>query len=109
MSAQTFIAENLDDEQGRPAGGYVDGVGLRIDWQDGPLGKVGSIDRLEPNGAFVETVLEATLQRIQYYQTRFPCRENALAITKIEEALHWLNHRTARRTQEGVEGTHEGR
>jgi hypothetical protein len=106
---QPFTAANVDDENGKPAGGFVSGVGLEIEWQDGPLGKIGSLDRIEPNGAFVETVLAAVQQRIEYYQTRFPCRENALAITKIEEALHWLNARTARRVSDGTEGTHEGR
>lgn len=104
----TFIAENHDDANGNPAGGYVSGVGFDIMWQDGPLGRAGSLERLDPNGAFVETIIAAAKQRIDYYQTRFPCRENALAITKLEEALHWLNARTARRTAEGVEGTHEG-
>lgn len=93
---------------GNPAGGYVRGTGLSIDWQNGPLGR--GFDRHEPNGAFVETVIEAARQRIEYYQTgcngKFACRENALAITKLEEALHWLNHRTAAREARGVEGTH---
>lgn len=109
MSAQPFIAENHDDPAGLPAGGFVEATGLRIDWQNGPLGRVGSAERQEPNGAFVETVLQAVQQRIEYYQKTFPCRENALAITKIEEALHWLNARTARRVADSTEGTHEGR
>ena len=37
----------------------------------------------------------------------FACRENALALTKVEEALHWLNHRTADRQRRGVEGKNE--
>lgn len=105
---QPFTSDNFDDDEGRPAGGYVEGVGLDIFWQNGPLGRVGSLERLEPNGAFVETVLAAVQQRLEYYQKKFPCRENALAITKIEEALHWLNARTARRVSSGTEGTHEG-
>ena len=45
------------------------------------------------------------LQRIRFYQgTRFSCRENSLAITKLEEALHWLQARTLRREREGIEG-----
>lgn len=64
--------------------------------------------RKEPTGAFVETVLRAALQRIQYYnEGKFRCRENSLAITHIEEALHWLAARTADREQRGVEGTHQ--
>lgn len=35
----------------------------------------------------------------------FKCRENACAITKIEEAEMWLQKRTAERKQRGVEGT----
>jgi|SRR3972149_3509180 len=86
-----------------PSGGHVEGVGLHIKWQSGPL-------PLGQNGAFVETVLEAARQRLEFFQTacdrKFACRENALAITKIEEALHWLNHRTERRTVAGIEGTY---
>jgi hypothetical protein len=92
-------------ENGMPAGGYVTGVGLEIKWQNGPLGR--GADRKEPNGAFVETVIRAALQRIEYYQaSQFACRENALAITKLEEALMWLNKRTANREARNVEGTH---
>jgi hypothetical protein len=35
---------------------------------------------------------------------KFPCRENSIAITKLEEALMWLNKRTADRVKRGVEG-----
>lgn len=103
----TFKTAYESDEQGRPAGGVTTGVGLRIEWQNGPLAVDG--ERKEPNGAFVETVIAAALHRIHYYQsTQFNCRENALAITKLEEALHWLEARTKRRTSQGVEGTHSG-
>lgn len=98
---------NRTDENGNPAGGEAHGVGLTIKWQDGPLGR--GEDRKEPNGAFVETVIDAAKKRIESYQnSKFKCRENALAIAKLEDALHWLNSRTQRREQEGVEGTHEG-
>ena len=104
-----FNANNYVDMGNNPTGGNVEGVGLRIDWQDGPLGR--GEDRQEPNGAFVETVIDAAKQRIEWFQSaggaRFSCRENALAITKLEEALHWLNHRTAKREAKGIEGTHE--
>lgn len=96
---------NNVDDVGNPTGGTVEGVGLHIAWQDGPLGR--GEERLAPNGAFVETVILAALQRIEFYQnSKFRCRENAIAITKLEEALHWLNARTNRREKSGVEGTH---
>lgn len=92
-------------EDGKPAGGSVRATGLSIDWQDGPLGR--DADRIEPNGAFVETVIAAAIQRLEHYNsTEFRCRENSLAITHLEEALHWCQHRTAAREARGVEGTH---
>ena len=98
--------ENKTDENGNPAGGTVDGVGLWIAWQNGPLGR--GEQRRAPNGAFVETVIQAVVQRLEFYQSsKFSCRENALALTKLQEALHWLEHRTALREAHGVEGTHE--
>lgn len=104
---QNFKAGNFDAD-GKPAGGFVDSIGLHIKWQDGPLGR-GEF-RKEPNGAFVETVIAATLQRIEYYQTAgFSCKENAEAIVSLKTALHTLNHRTRSREAAGVEGTHERR
>lgn len=107
-----FKAENEVDGDGNPAGGYVQGTGIEIDWQDGALGRVGTEEREGPNGAFVEDVIDAARQRIQFYQEaaggRFKCRENAIALTKLDEALLWLDSRTARRVKQAVEGTHEG-
>ena len=105
MRSEILEAHNVDAE-GRPAGGTTIGRGFKIDWQNGPLAVDGV--RVEPNGAFVEDVIAAALGRIQHYQTsKFRCRENALAITKLEEALHWLDARTRDRERRGVEGTHE--
>lgn len=104
---QPINCDNQLDEHGRPAGGFVTGIGIAIKWQDGPLREQGTDEPAEPNGAFVETVIAAALQRIEHYQEgQFRCRENALAITKLEEALHWLDHRTKDREARKVEGTH---
>ena len=93
---QEFIARNENDEDGNPSGGHVSATGLEIDWQNGPLER--SLDRAPANGVFVETVITAALQRLEYYQsTKFSCRENAIAIMKLEEALHWLESRTKNR------------
>lgn len=102
---QSFESEHFNDEAGNPAGGRTEAVGIYISWQNGPLGR-GDGRRL-PNGAFVEGVIGAAIDRLQYYQdSKFKCRENVLAITKLEEALHWLEHRTANRETRQVEGTH---
>lgn len=96
------------DEHGRPAGGVSEGVGFHIFWQDGPLVDPDTGERKAPNGAFVETVLSAVIERIEFYQaSEFRCRENALALTKLQEAQHWLDHRTRDRQRRGVEGTHQ--
>jgi len=101
-----YQALNQNDENGNPTGGTVTGTGLKIDWQNGPLGRDG--DRKEPNGAFVETVIDACRQRIEFYQaSKFKCWENAIAIMKLEEALFWLNKRTQDREKRKVEGEHK--
>jgi hypothetical protein len=96
------------DMIGNPAGGSTAGVGIAITWQNGPLGR--GDDRRAPNGAFVEGILQAAIGRLQFYQTasggKFACRENAIALTKLEEALMWLEKRTADREVRAVEGTH---
>ena len=106
---QDTYCENKYDTQGSPAGGCVRGVGLSIDWQDGPLGR--GEDRKEPNGAFVETVISAVLQRIEHYQVvhsgKFSCDENRDAIVYLEEALKCLNSRTKDREAREVERTHK--
>jgi hypothetical protein len=105
---QLITESHRNDEKGNPAGGRTLGLGIDINWQDGPLGR--GAERLVPNGAFVEGVIEAALGRLRYYQEgaggKFACRENALAITKLEEALHWCEARTRAREAQGVEGTH---
>ena len=104
---QKVVGTHNNDEAGNPAGGVTLGVGIRIDWQNGPLGRPEEGNRKEQNGAFVEGVIAAALDRLEYYQaSKFRCRENALAITKLEEALHWCQHRTAKREAQKVEGTH---
>ena len=103
---QNIVQAHETDESGAPAGGRTTGTGIDINWQNGPLSHPGG-KRSEPNGAFVEGVINAAIGRIEYYQaSKFRCRENALAITMLEQAVHWLQHRTASREAHGVEGTH---
>ncbi len=58
------------------------------------------------NGISDEALLAIIIDRLRCFQSGpFSCRENALALTKLEEAMHWLNARTADRMARGVEGT----
>lgn len=78
---------------------YEDGEGyIALHFQEGPVAEVGV------NGCQNEDVLEILLHRMGELQKAFSCRENALAITKMEEALMWLNRRTELRQKQGVEG-----
>lgn len=89
------------DEDNNPTGGETTSTGLQINWQDGIIAG-------GRNGAFVEDVITAAIQRLEFFNsTKFRCRENSLAITKLEEALHWLDHRTNSRQAQGVENSYE--
>ena len=101
-----FVAlKNETDDAGNPAGGWTEGLGIAIRWQNGPLGT--GATRQDPNGAFVEGVIKAALFRLEFYQaSKFACEENAAAIVNLKAALESLESRTAKRVQRGVEGTH---
>lgn len=49
-------------------------------------------------------LIKTALHLIQYYNGKFPCRENAITITKLEEAIMWQVKRTVDRQFRGVEG-----
>lgn len=58
------------------------------------------------DGTTNEEVLEALIDRMNFLQGKFPCRENAIVITNLETALLWLEKRTNDRLKRGVEGKH---
>lgn len=57
------------------------------------------------DGTTNEDVLAVLINRMEYLQDKAPCRENAIVIAKLEEALMWLNKRTMDRKARQVEGT----
>lgn len=59
------------------------------------------------DGTTNEEVLAVLIDRMKYLQDKFPCRENAIVITKLEESLMWLEKRTSDRVSRGVEGSHK--
>ena len=77
---------------------------------DNPYAKVkfqeGAIKENGVNGCHNEDLIAIVIDRLQCLnQDDFKCRENSIAITKLEEALMWLNKRTLDRRSRGVEGT----
>lgn len=72
-----------------------------IHFQEGPIKECGV------NGVCNEDLIAMVICRLEHFQkSPYSCRENALAITKLEEALLWLRKRTMGREKRGVEGTH---
>lgn len=63
-------------------------------------------DGTEESGTTLEEMLRVSIERLKDLNSRFVCRENSIAITKMEEALMWLNKRTENRIARGVEGQH---
>lgn len=110
-------AVNSFDSEGNPTGGEVylkvtkngdtEHPAMVINWQDGPRGNAdGSLS--DPNGAFVEDAIWAAIQRLEFFnESKYRCRENSLAITKLEEALFILKDRQLSRSARNVEGKHE--
>lgn len=73
-----------------------------VGFQNGPIQENGV------NGCHNEDLILIVLDRLRGAQKGdFSCRENALAITKLEEALLWLNYRTNTRVYQKVEGKSE--
>lgn len=96
--------EHWTDAKGDPGGGVSSGRGISILWQRGPLGRAN--ERKEPNGAFVEDVIDAVIGRIEFFQkSRFACDENEQTLTYLREAAEALELRTRKREERGVEGT----
>lgn len=74
---------------------------LRIKFQTGGTATT------ERNGVFIEDLLIVTYAKLADYNRELPCRENSVALTKIEEAIMWLANRKAEREARGVYGTEE--
>ena len=67
--------------------------------QSDPIGEVGI------NGVQTLDILKYSKYLFESLNDAFPCRENSLTITKIEEAIHWQDARTKDRQKRLVEGT----
>lgn len=67
--------------------------------QNGPIKENGV------NGCQVDSMIEAAKLIIEGLNKQFPCRENSIVVTKLDEALLWLGKRKADREKRGVEGT----
>ena len=84
------------------AGGDNDETRCLVQFQNGPIAEAGV------NGISNEALLAIVEHRLLGFQSgEFACRENAVALTKLQEALMWLQKRTTDRMRRGVEGTNQ--
>lgn len=107
--AITITCDERNPENGNASHHYTmkiataDGAPEReqsISFQDGPIKEVGV------NGVTNEALLAIVEDRLLGFQSgEYACRENAVALTKIQEAMMWLQKRTRDREMRGVEGT----
>jgi hypothetical protein len=73
-------------------------------FQNGPIDADGN----GLNGLTHEALIAILIDRMEGFQSGpYACRENAIALTHLQDAAHWLAHRTRARMARGVEGTHK--
>lgn len=76
---------------------------LTVQMQEGPRNSPDAI-----HGVLDTDLLEIVRDRLTAFQAGpYACRENACALTHIEEALLWMNKRAEDRITRGVLGTYE--
>lgn len=99
---------NPDGSRNEPSGAFVEGViaaaidRLRYYQGEGRYADAEPPTHTAEDGREVITLKDF----VTWSPGKFRCRQNALAITHLEEALHWCQDRTAEREGRGVEGTH---
>lgn len=95
MKENKFIAES-----GWPqVHGQISTVSLQI--QSGPIKEFGE------NGCQIDDVIEWAKEKIKGSNKAFPCRENSVIISRLDEALLWSMKRKLDREKRGIEGTNK--
>ena len=102
--AEALLIQTMD-EQGPGGANHV----YHITQPNGDITEVnfqkGGIKEVGVNGITNEALLAVVMHRLQCFNDGpFPSRENSLALTKCQEAMHWLHARTRDRQSRGVEG-----
>lgn len=88
-----YIAANFENPE--------NGQTIQFIEKDAPAG--GQLVTIN-DGTTNEELLEVLIDRLKFLNNKFSCRENAVAITKLEEAQMWLFKRTRDREKRNVEG-----
>lgn len=73
---------------------------LEINFQKGPVKESGL------NGILEEVLMAVLVDRYQSFQEgKYACRENAIALTHLQDAQNWSRRRADSRARRGVLGT----
>ena len=88
-----YVAQNFENKEAGQTIQFIEKTGL----PGMPLTTVN-------DGTTNVELLTILIDRMNYLNGKFPCRENSLAITNMEQALMWLEKRTRDREKRGVEG-----
>jgi hypothetical protein len=72
--------------------------GVTFNMQRGPIREVGV------NGCQIDDIVKLVTETVRVLNAKFPCRENSIAITKLEEAMLWFEARRLDRVARDVEG-----
>jgi len=67
-------------------------------------GQRGPIKEVGVNGCQIDDMIKFARMTIEVFNKKIPCRENSIAITKLQEAELWLLQRKLDREELGVEG-----
>lgn len=110
IGTRKYTEVRVVDEPGQGNANHVYHVMPVADDKDLPLCEVGfqngPIKEFGVNGVMNEDLIAIVIDRMRGFQSGdYACRDNGLALTKLEEALMWLRHRTDEREARGVEGT----
>lgn len=93
-ATEYITIQNIKDEKG-----VAPIVSFTV--QSDPISEVGV------NGVQALDLLKYCKYLFESLNEAFPCRENSLTLTKIEEAIHWQDARTKDRLKRKVEGKNE--
>lgn len=95
----SHLVNALPAKENRNSFVKVDAQTVSFTIQSGPINEVGV------NGCDATDIIKYAIGLYRSFNKSTPCRENSLTMTKLEEALHWQNARTADREARKVEGT----
>ena len=106
---KALLPEEFDPEERAypfPDGEIAPGVvvsaeGVKFFGQRGPVQETGV------NGCQIDDLIRFCRETVAGFNAKFPCRENSLCVTKLDEALLCLCQRQHSREERGVEGTNQ--